>query len=202
MFQLNQSQLKAYTAEERREYIGIIHSYITFGIKILCEKLVAQIPTLLDAGSVKNEIVYLRKLDRGTSLNKITAHSIKTMWNNIDISSTRERFKDCQFYDSISYFISRIDDIMSIDYLPTDNDILHTHTELLGIVTERYSTGNTVYEMYDISNQKNEKKKWIHYFEGVSVIVYIVSLACYDERIMVDGESTNSMVGLQRRYPQ
>jgi hypothetical protein len=37
-------------------------------------------------------------------------------------------------------------------------------------VTERYNIDGTTFEMYDVGGQRNERKKWIHCFEGISAL--------------------------------
>lgn len=39
-------------------------------------------------------------------------------------------------------------------------------------MTERYNIDGTTFEMYDVGGQRNERKKWIHCFEGNSVFYY------------------------------
>ena len=33
-------------------------------------------------------------------------------------------------------------------------------------MTERYNIDGTTFEMYDVGGQRNERRKWIHCFEG------------------------------------
>lgn len=46
------------------------------------------------------------------------------------------------------------------------DDILYSRVRTSGIVTERYNIDGTTFEMYDVGGQRNERKKWIHCFEG------------------------------------
>ena len=51
------------------------------------------------------------------------------------------------------------------------DDILYSRSRTSGIVTERYNIDGTTFEMYDVGGQRNERRKWIHCFEGISVIM-------------------------------
>ena len=46
--------------------------------------------------------------------------------------------------------------------------------------------------MVDVGGQRSERKKWIHCFEGVTSIVFCVSLSAYDLVLAEDEE----MVGI------
>ena len=45
-----------------------------------------------------------------------------------------------------------------------------------------------VYRMVDVGGQRSERKKWIHCFEGVTSIVFCVSLSAYDLVLAEDEE--------------
>ena len=47
--------------------------------------------------------------------------------------------------------------------------------------------------MFDVGGQRNERKKWIHCFQGVTAVIFCVSLAEYDQTLYED-ETTNRMV--------
>ena len=42
--------------------------------------------------------------------------------------------------------------------------------------------------MFDVGGQRSERKKWIHCFEGVTAIVFCVSLSAYDLKLAEDEE--------------
>ena len=44
----------------------------------------------------------------------------------------------------------------------------------------------THYRMVDVGGQRSERKKWIHCFEGVTAIVFCVSLSAYDLMLAED----------------
>ena len=51
--------------------------------------------------------------------------------------------------------------------------------------------------MVDVGGQRSERKKWIHCFEGVTAIVFCVSLSAYDLVLAEDEE----MVGIKSHLP-
>jgi len=44
------------------------------------------------------------------------------------------------------------------------------------------------YRIFDIGGQRSERKKWIHCFEGVTAIIFIVALSEYDLCLIEDQE--------------
>ena len=44
----------------------------------------------------------------------------------------------------------------------------------------------SVYRVIDVGGQKSQRKKWIHFFEGVTAVVFFASLSSYDEFVEED----------------
>lgn len=42
--------------------------------------------------------------------------------------------------------------------------------------------------MFDVGGQRSERKKWIHCFEGVTAIIFIVAMSEYDLTLAEDQE--------------
>ena len=49
----------------------------------------------------------------------------------------------------------------------------------------------SVYRVIDVGGQKNQRKKWIHFFEGVTAVVFFASLSSYDEFVEEDENSVS-----------
>ena len=45
--------------------------------------------------------------------------------------------------------------------------------------------------MFDVGGQRSERKKWIHCFEGVTAIIFCVSLSAYDLVLAEDEETVS-----------
>ena len=44
------------------------------------------------------------------------------------------------------------------------------------------------FRMFDVGGQRSERKKWIHCFEGVTAIIFIVAMSEYDLTLVEDQE--------------
>ena len=43
-----------------------------------------------------------------------------------------------------------------------------------------------VFHMVDVGGQRSERRKWIHCFEGVAAIIFVVALNAYDQMLSED----------------
>ena len=90
-----------------------------------------------------------------------------------------------------SYF-DAIDRISQPNYLPTDQDVLRTRVKTTGITETTFHIQDLTYRMFDVGGQRSERKKWIHCFENVTVILFLVAISEYDQHLMED-ETVNRM---------
>ena len=59
--------------------------------------------------------------------------------------------------------------------------------------------GELTYKLFDVGGQRSERKKWIHCFENVTALVFLVSLSEYDQMLYED-ESVVSILSFSDCY--
>lgn len=180
-----------YTETERKQMLPTVYSNIIQAIKVLCEQAV--IFNLVGQVRAKEQFDMIRAIDENDSITVVIGDAIKSLWNDPGIQAVWDRRSEFQIIESVKYYFGRIDVIKMPDYLPDKDDILYSRVRTSGIVTERYIIDNTVFEMYDVGGQRNERKKWIHCFEGVTAVIFVAALSEYDQKLFEDA-STNRMV--------
>jgi len=62
-----------------------------------------------------------------------------------------------------------------------------------GIVESNFVIDGNHFKMMDVGGQRNERKKWLHCFSGVTAILFVVALHEYDQ-VLFEDEETNRMV--------
>jgi GTPase SAR1 family protein len=186
---------KKYTEEEKRYCIPIIFFNIITAMKILCQQAIQQ--NLLSQVHAMNEFDLIRNLDENSSIDLEVGNAIKCLWEDPGIQEVWKLRSQFHIIESVQYYFNRIDIIKLPDYLPDKDDILYYRIRTSGIVTESYSIDKRIFEMYDVGGQRNERKKWIHCFEDVTAIIFVVALSEYDQQLFED-KSVNRMV---RQFP-
>lgn len=83
-------------------------------------------------------------------------------------------------------FFADVDRLFAKDYLPTDQDILRTRLRTTGITETIFELGNLTYRMFDVGGQRSERKKWIHVFDNVQVVLFLVAISGYDHVLVED----------------
>jgi GTPase SAR1 family protein len=83
--------------------------------------------------------------------------------------------------DSSKYFFKKVNELWRDDYLPDDIDILQCRFRTTGLIEDHFIINETRFLVCDVGGQRNERKKWIHFFDNVTAVLFVVSLSCYDE---------------------
>jgi len=101
-------------------------------------------------------------------------------------------FSLCSYFDSI-------DRIGDRSYVPNNQDVLRSRVKTTGITETVFVIGDLTYRMFDVGGQRSERKKWIHCFESVTAIIFLVAISEYDQTLIED-EAVVSWVHLTT-YP-
>lgn len=121
------------------------------------------------------------------------AESVKALWQDNGIQTCFSRSREYQLNDSAKYYFESIDRIAAPDYIPNDQDLLRSRVKTTGISETSFKVGDMTYRMFDVGGQRSERKKWIHCFENVTALVFMVAISEYDQKLVED-ESVNRMM--------
>ena len=77
--------------------------------------------------------------------------------------------------------MDKLDEVGASNYLPTTQDILRTRVKTTGIVEINFVLKDMNFRVFDVGGQRSERKKWIHCFEDVTAIIFIVAMSEYDQ---------------------
>jgi guanine nucleotide-binding protein G(i) subunit alpha len=120
------------------------------------------------------------------SLNEKIADAIRGLWVDPAIEeAVQPRPRDVQLkdWDAAVHYLNSIDRIAAPGYIPTDEDILYCRTDTYGVTETAFRSDKFTYKIFDVSGVRpgSESRKWIHFFEGVEAVIFVVSLSDYDE---------------------
>ncbi|GAM18747.1 hypothetical protein SAMD00019534_019220 [Acytostelium subglobosum LB1] len=118
---------------------------------------------------------------------------IEELWKDPDIQKIWERRSEYWFLDATPYYFDNIERFLEDDFRPTEEDCIMTRVRTTGISTTDLEEGPVHYRVIDVGGQRNERKKWIHCFDDVKALFFVVNLAGYDQ-VMFEDPSQNRML--------
>lgn len=183
----------SYNESERDSYKEIIFSNTVQSMRAILEAM----PLLNISLSPQNDarravILSLPVQIEGDVLPRDVSDAVRELWRDSGIKEAVRRSREFQLNDSAIYYFNAINRMSAPGYLPTDQDILRSRVKTTGITETSFRVGELRYRLFDVGGQRSERKKWIHCFENVTALVFLVSLSEYDQMLYED-ESVNRM---------
>ncbi|KAG5519275.1 hypothetical protein PMAC_001900 [Pneumocystis sp. 'macacae'] len=83
-------------------------------------------------------------------------------------------------------FFENIHRLFDRKYIPTDQDILRCRLKTTGITETCFKVSGLMYRMIDVGGQRSERRKWIHCFENVTAVLFLVAISGYDQCLTED----------------
>ncbi|KAK0432919.1 heterotrimeric G protein alpha subunit 4 [Armillaria borealis] len=117
---------------------------------------------------------------------------LKVLWHDPGIRTAWERGNEAALPENLEYFFSDLDRLFDPQYQPTEQDIVHCRFRTIGITETVFFLRERELTMVDVGGQKSERRKWIHCFQDVASILFLVSLSGYDQ-CLVEDKDANQM---------
>lgn len=193
---------------ERGNYISVIHANAYQSIKILYDgsKELAESEGEFSKYAISPENKEIGEIlsDIGgrpnyPPLTEKFAQDIAAVWNDHAIQETYLRANELQLPDCTHYFMENIHRLAQPNYVPTQEDVLYARVRTTGVAEIQFSPlgdnrrNGECYRLYDVGGQRNERRKWIHLFEGVTAVIFCAAISEYDQ-ILFEDETKNRMM--------
>ncbi len=170
-----------FTKQECESYRDTVHGNVIKAIRALTEASQAlDIPLEEPENQPRADKIMELDDDDILSIQRIWSpdlgRDVAKLWSDPGIQKVFLRRNEFQLDDSTSYYMNDLDRISKLDYVPTQEDVLRTRVKTTGVVEMNYQlTDNNgkqkTVQMMDVGGQRNERKKWIHCFEGVNAVM-------------------------------
>ncbi|KAI8377391.1 G-alpha protein [Radiomyces spectabilis] len=181
-----------YTSEERENFKEVIFSNTLQSMRVTLEAM-----DELGISLVKQDNeVYRRLIIEAPPpidyLGQELMEAIAALWDDAGVQECVARANEFQLNDSAQYYFDSILRIGQPHYMPSDQDVLRSRVKTTGITETAFVIGDLTYRMFDVGGQRSERKKWIHCFENVTALVFLVAISEYDQ-VLFEDESVNRL---------
>ncbi|GAA6008796.1 hypothetical protein JCM10207_001727 [Rhodosporidiobolus poonsookiae] len=184
----------SYTDKERENYKEIIYSNTVQSMHVILDAMEMMGITFSNPEGPRYQEVIMAQPHQieADYLPQDVTESIIELWKDQGVRECFGRSREYQLNDSAQYYFDSIARIGGRNYVPSDQDVLRSRVKTTGITETTFQIGELKYRMFDVGGQRSERKKWIHCFENVTAIVFLVAISEYDQRLYED-ESINRM---------
>jgi guanine nucleotide-binding protein G(i) subunit alpha len=166
-----------FTPEERDNYKKILISNIFLSLK----ELVTQAQLLKIDIKEEDIAEEIDKLDPfAVTITPQLIQDINKLWEDKGIQATYARRNEFDLPTNTEYCVTHAAKLTDPDYKITDEDILHARQRTTGIVENEFQVGKFTWNLIDVGGQRAERRKWVHFYEGVVAMIYVAALDEWD----------------------
>ncbi|VDM40680.1 unnamed protein product [Toxocara canis] len=151
---------------------------------------------------VNKFLQYYKEINNSTAeilLSKDMVGIIQRIWLSSTVQLVYKRRFSYQLLDSAKYFLDSIERITEDNYSPTTQDILQCRFRTTGIHEINFIYKKLDFKMVDVGGQRSERRKWIHCFDNVNMVLFVVAMSEFDQGDPED-ETQNRMIQSQQIF--
>ncbi len=184
-----------YPEESRLSMRSVIFENLLDGFRLVIDNVKGEVES-----SMQEHVQRIRNTP-GTNLTHLTPEihdSLMKLWSESEaFKESYARRSEYHLFDGFKHYAKKLKEYPSWggeeSFCPSIEDVLQSRVRTTGIIEETYLIQEVEFEIFDVGGQRNERRKWIHCFDGVTAIIFVASIAAYDQQLFEDG-ATNRMV--------
>ncbi|XP_071751005.1 guanine nucleotide-binding protein subunit alpha-14-like [Centroberyx gerrardi] len=182
-----------YSEADRKGFTRLVFQNIVTAIQALIHAMKALHIDYIDDKNISHSDKLNRvEADQASILESWQVEAIRRVWNDHGVQRCYDRRREFQLSDSAKYYLNDLDRITAPFYIPTLQDILRVRIPTTGIIEYPFDLTKVVFRMVDVGGQRSERRKWIHCFEKVTSIIFLVALSEYDQ-VLYECENDNRL---------
>ncbi|KAJ5748439.1 uncharacterized protein N7511_010135 [Penicillium nucicola] len=188
---------RGFPEEERHTTRAVIYSNIVIAFKVLLDIMNAEGIDFENEEKTKAYAELLDNTDPDVGSDEAFSDlkvrdAMSAMWKDEGVQTAVARGHEFALHDNLYYFYDSLDRIFTPGWLPDNQDMLQARLRTTGITETLFELGQMNFRMMDVGGQRSERKKWIHCFEGVQCLLFMVALSGYDQ-CLVEDQNANQM---------
>ncbi|XP_026559614.1 guanine nucleotide-binding protein subunit alpha-14-like isoform X1 [Pseudonaja textilis] len=182
-----------FTEEERKRYTKLVYQNIYSAMQAMVSAMDAlQIPYSSEQSKDDSRMIEDVQADKIESLERKYVEAIKRLWEDPGIQECYHRRREYQLSDSAKYFLSDLERIAMPSFVPNEQDVLRVRIPTTGIIEYPFVLQKVSFRMVDVGGQRSERRKWIHCFDNVTSIIFLVALSEYDQ-VLAESHNENRL---------
>lgn len=143
----------------------------------------------LSSKAAKAAAITVREVGLDMELTPEVAKAINVLWADKGFKFTwsqRAKFQVLDNYDAFAESLRAYPAWGGPKWVPSLVDTMKARVRTSGIVQHDLVIENAKFMIVDVGGQRNERRKWVHCFENVTAVVFMVAINEYDQKLFED----------------
>ncbi|KAI0473280.1 G protein alpha subunit [Xylariaceae sp. FL0804] len=179
---------QGFSKDEKLEWKPVVFNNVIQSMRLIFEAMEDYSIEFDQRENEKNKEMVLADVEIGPNdhLPEDYLQPIKSLWGDGGVQKAILKGNEYALHDNLAYFCEGADRLWAKGYIPTDQDLLRSRLRTTGITETVFDLGQLTYRMFDVGGQRSERKKWIHCFENVNCLMFLVAISGYDQCLVED----------------
>ncbi|XP_003382789.1 PREDICTED: guanine nucleotide-binding protein G(q) subunit alpha-like [Amphimedon queenslandica] len=183
-----------YSVEDRKQFVTLIYRNMYTSLQALTTAMESlKIPYTDPQSQSYAESISTVNPETVSEIPDDHKEAFKCLWSDDGIQQCYQRRREFQLSDSTKYYLDDAERLLAQDFVPTTQDVLRVRIPTTGIIEYHFDIRNVIFRMVDVGGQRSERRKWIHCFENVTSVMFLVAISEYDQILVETDEAVNRM---------
>lgn len=188
----------SFTSTEREHYRRLVFLNLVQGMKMLLDAMEEWDVDFSDSYNANFLPLFVSvpdiSDDEGFPIVYLSA--LQHLWADSGVQTVFKRGNEVAIPENLMYYYADLPRLFDKHYTPTHADILRCRNKTTGIIETTFALDDHIYRIFDVGGQRSERKKWIHCFENVTAVLFLVALSGYDSCLVEDKDSNQMQEAL------
>ncbi|KAI1085048.1 G protein alpha subunit [Whalleya microplaca] len=179
---------QGFSKNEKLEMKPVVFNNVVQSMRVIFDAMSDYSIEFENKDNEKNQALLLIDIEISPhdSLPEEYLEPVKSLWADGGVQKAILKGNEYALHDNLAYFCEDADRLWASGYVPTDQDLLRSRNRTTGILETVFDLGQLTYRMFDVGGQRSERKKWIHCFENVNCLLFLVAISGYDQCLVED----------------
>ena len=105
---------------------------------------------------------------------------MSSLWSDPGLRAVQAFTFEFGLSDMACVFLDKLEQIAQDEYIPDNQDILHTRKKTSGLVEMFFDYMGCSFHICDVGGQRSERRKWMHCFDDAKAVIFVAALSDYD----------------------
>ena len=184
------------SVREKKNLIGPIRINLIHDIQVILEN--SETTQIDVASELSGEVDLIKNLaENDDDLDPDVAEKISLVWNDPGAKTIYKKIHSCFLSDHSDFFLDSAQRIAAEDYVPTDEDVIKSRIRTIGVNEIKLKINDKKIKLVDVGGQQCERAKWKNVFNNVNAIIFVVSLADFDQTMFEDQNERRTTDSIQ-----
>ncbi|CAM9183788.1 unnamed protein product [Chrysoparadoxa australica] len=176
----------------------------TFGLAlqrntVTCMQTCLDAMTVVTGGTLTDEedvaaahrIRSVAEMDKEVLTEQI-AQDVRRLWATEQVQAAYAKRDKFWILDAAAYYFEHCERFAAPGFEPNEEDLIMARVRTSGVLVTQLDEDPYKFSVVDVGGQQSERRKWIHCFDNVKAIVYLVNLGGYN-KVLFEDYSMNRM---------